>query len=227
MSEWQGRFSRRASRSRDEALAIARKVEAELIAQPSAFEALAARYSDDPLTRDLGGRLGVLPLDEVPVVMQDAANLLRPGEISPLIESTTGFHLIKLDDAPKAQRVGGQRVVIGYAGSLAGPPLASPGLPSRDDALATARAIVKEARTGPEALLEIARRRAAPDALATGKTGVWSSRDAPPHHGRRSGARRALAPPPARDLGSGRRPLRLANLPAPLRARCGARTARL
>jgi hypothetical protein len=181
MYEWQRKVEYRSTRSREEALEIARHAQAELAAQPADFAAIATRYSDDPLTKDLGGALGSLPLDEIPDVILDAANQLRPGQISPIIDTGSGFQLLRLDHPPKPQRVGGRRVVIAYEGTLGWPAAPVPALPSRSEALAKARAIVSEARASPGALTEIARRHAVLYELATGNIGVWQSNDASAH----------------------------------------------
>ncbi len=59
------------------------------------FAQIAAGYSDakDALQ---GGLLGWRPADRLPSLFSDPLSKMKPGEISPLLRSPTGFHLIKL-----------------------------------------------------------------------------------------------------------------------------------
>lgn len=59
------------------------------------FAQIAAGYSDakDALQ---GGLLGWRPADRLPSLFSDPLSKMKPGEVSPLLRSPTGFHLIKL-----------------------------------------------------------------------------------------------------------------------------------
>ena len=62
------------------------------------FAALARSHSKDKLSASKGGDLGwVNPGDLVPR-FEEAMNNLRPGEISPVVESRFGFHIIEVLD---------------------------------------------------------------------------------------------------------------------------------
>ncbi|MBI3903887.1 MAG: peptidylprolyl isomerase [Nitrosomonadales bacterium] len=45
-----------------------------------------------------GGNLGWRPADRVPVLFLDAVQKMKPGEISPVMRSPNGFHILKLID---------------------------------------------------------------------------------------------------------------------------------
>jgi parvulin-like peptidyl-prolyl isomerase len=64
------------------------------------FAKLARRRSDDEATRERGGDLGLLARgvesDEVPEEVVAAAFRLRPGEISGLVESPAGVHILRV-----------------------------------------------------------------------------------------------------------------------------------
>jgi peptidyl-prolyl cis-trans isomerase SurA len=61
------------------------------------FETLARRFSDDPTTKDRGGDLGWFRRGMMVPSFDRAAFALRPGEISSVVESPFGFHIIKVD----------------------------------------------------------------------------------------------------------------------------------
>jgi len=61
------------------------------------FETAARRYSDDPTTKDRGGDLGWFRRGMMVQSVDRAAFSLRPGEISDIVESPFGFHIIKVD----------------------------------------------------------------------------------------------------------------------------------
>ena len=63
------------------------------------FATLAARFSDDSLTREAGGELGWFRRGLMVPAFENAAFNMKPGEISHPIETTFGFHVIRVDRA--------------------------------------------------------------------------------------------------------------------------------
>lgn len=61
------------------------------------FAKVAAAYSDAPDALS-GGNLGVRPIDRLPTLYADAAAKLQTGQVSDVLRSSAGFHLIKLVD---------------------------------------------------------------------------------------------------------------------------------
>jgi peptidyl-prolyl cis-trans isomerase SurA len=61
------------------------------------FAKVAAAYSDAPDALS-GGNLGVRPIGRLPTLYADAAAKLQPGEVSDILRSSAGFHIIKLVD---------------------------------------------------------------------------------------------------------------------------------
>lgn len=59
------------------------------------FKQLARQYSDLPSAVD-GGDIGAFQEDEMAEYMRDAVTSLKPGEISPVVESPNGYMLFKL-----------------------------------------------------------------------------------------------------------------------------------
>jgi len=61
------------------------------------FAQLTASFSDAPDALK-GGDLGWRALDRLPSLYAEAASRLQPGQISPLLRSSAGFHIVKLID---------------------------------------------------------------------------------------------------------------------------------
>ncbi len=61
------------------------------------FGQLAASYSDAPDGMK-GGDLGWRPIDRLPAIFAEASGRLKVGEVSPILRSSNGFHLVKLID---------------------------------------------------------------------------------------------------------------------------------
>lgn len=84
-------------RSEDDARALAEKVAGEAKANPAGFDALVDKYSDDP---GKAGNHGVIADAAsgkyAPEFAQAAGALKKPGEISPVVKTSFGFHVIDL-----------------------------------------------------------------------------------------------------------------------------------
>ncbi|HEY6940287.1 peptidylprolyl isomerase [Dokdonella sp.] len=91
-------------RSDDEAKALAEKAAAEVKADPAAFDALVEKYSDDPgKSRDHGlvHNADSKAYDET--FHEAALALQKPGDLSPLIKTPFGYHLLQLVERKPAQ----------------------------------------------------------------------------------------------------------------------------
>jgi len=60
------------------------------------FQEMARQYSEDPGTASSGGNLGWVEKGTFPQSFEDAAFRLNPGEISEIIESPVGIHLVQM-----------------------------------------------------------------------------------------------------------------------------------
>jgi len=70
------------------------------------FEEMAKEHTADESTRDRGGDLGWLPLEEVTVPeFTAAANALQPGEISKPFKTEFGYHIIFLEDRRESRKM--------------------------------------------------------------------------------------------------------------------------
>lgn len=70
---------------------------AEIRKNPAAFEELARKNSDDPGSAAQGGDLDFFGRGAMTKPFEDAAYALKAGEVSPVIESDFGYHIIRLD----------------------------------------------------------------------------------------------------------------------------------
>src|SRR5207244_3645628 len=59
------------------------------------FEAVAQELSQDPESIQNNGDLGYIRRDEMPKKFTDAAFKLKPGQVSGVVETDFGFHIIK------------------------------------------------------------------------------------------------------------------------------------
>lgn len=79
-----------------QARVAAEKVLKEVEKGDKTFEELAEEYSDDPGSAMDGGDLGVFPRGVMVTEFEDAVFSLEPGQISDLVQTDFGFHVIKL-----------------------------------------------------------------------------------------------------------------------------------
>lgn len=59
------------------------------------FDALAARYSDDPATKDKGGDLGVFARGTMLQAFEDAVFAMQEGDLGGPVKTEVGYHIIK------------------------------------------------------------------------------------------------------------------------------------
>jgi parvulin-like peptidyl-prolyl isomerase len=99
-------------RPRTEAKKLAEKVLEEARAEDADFAALAEKHSDGPSKAE-GGNLGILKKGEMPKKFEEAALKLESGEISDVVETALGFHIIKRTGSPLVGFVAGKSATRG------------------------------------------------------------------------------------------------------------------
>lgn len=62
------------------------------------FAALAKSYSEDTASKENGGDIGLISAGQTIKEFEDAAFALKVGEVSDIVETTYGYHLIKVTD---------------------------------------------------------------------------------------------------------------------------------
>ena len=71
-------------------------------AKGKGFAQLAKQYSEDPGTKDRGGEIGFLSKGMVVPEFEQAAFSMKVGEISSVIQTPYGFHILKVDEIQEA-----------------------------------------------------------------------------------------------------------------------------
>jgi peptidyl-prolyl cis-trans isomerase SurA len=67
------------------------------------FETAAKRFSMDPASKEQGGSLGWFRRGQMETKFEDVAFALRPGTISPPVETPFGFHIIQVERVQPAE----------------------------------------------------------------------------------------------------------------------------
>lgn len=91
----------------DSAKAAARREAEEVVAELRSggdFEVLARRFSDDPGSKERGGDLGWFKQGQMVRPFEAVAFALRPGDVSGIVETQFGYHIIKLEKVRGGER---------------------------------------------------------------------------------------------------------------------------
>jgi len=72
-----------------------------LLKEGNPFEDVALRMSQDEKTKEKGGDLGFVKLQDLPPEVMEFALVLKPGEISPPIRTSYGYEIVKVIDRRK------------------------------------------------------------------------------------------------------------------------------
>lgn len=89
---------------RQKAKAKAEQLLAQLRAKPEEFPAVAKASSDDTVSAQQGGDLGFFGRGAMVKPFEDAVYSMKPGEISPVIETDFGYHVIQLTELRGGQK---------------------------------------------------------------------------------------------------------------------------
>ena len=73
--------------------------------QGADFAALARQYSEDEATRDQGGDLGFMPRGVMPAAFEQIAFALQPGQVSDVIRSDFGLHIVQMVEIAQSRAV--------------------------------------------------------------------------------------------------------------------------
>jgi peptidyl-prolyl cis-trans isomerase C len=93
-------------RTQDEARSLAVRLEKELAEDPSRFDGLIEKYSDDPAKAGNGGRYSKMQRGMMVKPFEDAAfALAEPGAISEPVRTDYGWHIIRLNGRAGNERL--------------------------------------------------------------------------------------------------------------------------
>jgi peptidyl-prolyl cis-trans isomerase NIMA-interacting 1 len=169
--------------SREDALALARRIAQEAAAGKVPFADLVAAHSEDITTAGRGGSLGAVTasmLDPWPQIL-DALAVLKPGQTSEVVETPYGFHILQKRAPLPEQTVSGARIVIAHDDAQALRFFHIRGdVPrrSRADAEALALEIYRRARSNPADFSALVDRHSEHvDAEVEGDLGQWSTHE--------------------------------------------------
>jgi len=101
--QFQGTARSRSDRTKVEALALMGQINNRL-SKGESFEELAAEFTDDPSGKTNGGDLGWFGWGKMVGPFQEAAFKLEPGEVSDVVETDFGYHIIKLEAKREVER---------------------------------------------------------------------------------------------------------------------------
>lgn len=84
----------------------------QLKANPKKFAALAKQYSQDPGSANKGGDLGFFKQGVMVPAFDQVVFSLKPGEISHLVETPFGIHIIQLEEIHKSQPIPKEQAIL-------------------------------------------------------------------------------------------------------------------
>ncbi|MCK4505330.1 MAG: peptidylprolyl isomerase [Candidatus Aegiribacteria sp.] len=90
---YEGASRSSATRTQEEALELIESIEGDISENELAFEEAAGEYSDCPSSQ-VGGDLGPFSRNVMDPAFEEAAFSIEPGEMSGIIETPFGYHLI-------------------------------------------------------------------------------------------------------------------------------------
>jgi len=90
------------AKEKADAKAKAEGILRQIKAHPHDFAALAAKFSDDPGTKDNGGDLGYFGRGQMVKPFEDAVFKLKPGQVT-MVESQFGYHVVEAEDSRAAR----------------------------------------------------------------------------------------------------------------------------
>ena len=170
------------NRSLQEARGIAYAALTRLRETPATFAAIAREVSDDAMSRQHGGAMGMTPLDAMPSELADVVAVLAPDQLSDVIETPHGFYVFHRAPDVANERLSAASIYVTWTDSES---LVRPAVPrSKEEAHALAIAAHMVARAVPERFADFVDRFSddRERARQQGWEGVWSSVAAPPEN---------------------------------------------
>ena len=79
---------------------------------------VASELSQDEGSKELGGDLGLLPVDQIASALRGAVSDLEPGGLAPVVRGEQGFHVVRLEERRSAETRTLEEVGLEIAGEL-------------------------------------------------------------------------------------------------------------
>jgi len=86
------------TRTKDDARKLAELVARKAKVRGADFQKLANEYTEDPSGKGTGGKLGTFPRGRMVPEFDQPVFALKPGDVSGLVETPFGFHIIKREN---------------------------------------------------------------------------------------------------------------------------------
>ncbi|MDB4975334.1 MAG: uncharacterized protein JWN48_3675 [Myxococcaceae bacterium] len=86
------------TRTKDEARKLAEQIDKKAKAKGADFATLANDYTEDPSGKGTGGKLGTFPRGRMVPEFDKPVFAMKPGEVSDVIETGFGYHVIKREN---------------------------------------------------------------------------------------------------------------------------------
>ena len=156
-------------RTKEQALAEAKKLLKQAAAHPEKFAELAKKRSDGP-SAVKGGDLGVWTAGRMVKAFDDAISKMKVGEVSKEpVETPFGFHILKRNPLP--EQISGVHILIAFKGARRAKPSVTR---SKEEAKKLAEQTAKEVAADPKKFDEICPKLSdGPNAKRGGFIGTW------------------------------------------------------
>lgn len=157
------------TRTKDEALALAKKLTAQIQKDPAKLGELAKKYSACP-SKMKGGSLGSWPKGRMVPAFDEAIEKLKVGEVTTEpVETPFGYHVIMRNAPPPM--FAGSHILIAYKGAMRAAPDVTR---SKAEAAKLAKELAAKVAKDPSTLGELAKEHSAcPSRMKGGSLGRW------------------------------------------------------
>ena len=132
------------TRTKEEALALAQEIATKAKAEGADFAALASEHSDCPSSAE-GGNLGNFLPQQMVQPFTEATLKLAVGEISDVVESPFGYHVIRRQKVEVIPKASAKHILVQYQGSMRARPEITR---TKEEALALIQECLKRAQAG-------------------------------------------------------------------------------
>ncbi len=162
---YKGAMKATTTRSKDEALKLAKQLTAEARKAPDTFSKMAKKHSEGPSGK-MGGFLQIWPKGSMLPAFDQAIEKLKFDEISDPVETGYGFHVIR-----RLQIFAGGHILIAYKGAMRADPKITR---SKEEAKKLATELAAKAKKAAKAFPKLAAENSdCPSKNKGGNLGVW------------------------------------------------------